>query len=169
MHFAYKRVFVNKCMLFCWPNHSLLGAFHLKVHMWPMTSIYIWHACLLAHGSSLSILFFDLCVSWAHHSVLFWWLGRSCHTLCINNQHYKICPFILLIHKVTYPATISACCGSHQATAEGYKCVLRASRVHFLLDSPVPGGIKMVKLDLAMQLILSAHCCFLKLNTMFRP
>ena len=41
-------------MLFCWPNYSLLGAFHAYVAL----DLNIWHACLLtqAEGSS----FFEL-------------------------------------------------------------------------------------------------------------
>ena len=42
-----------------------------------------------------------------------------------------MCPSRLVYTKVTYPATISACSGSDQATAVGCKRVWRASLVPF--------------------------------------
>ena len=51
--------------------------------------------------------------------------ARSCHAFA--NQYPKMCPSRLVYTKVTYPATISACSGSDQATAVGCKRVSRAS------------------------------------------
>ena len=55
---------------------------------------------------------------------------------------------------MTYSVTISACSGSDQAIDVGCIRILRAQYVHFLHESPIPGGLKMVKFELAAQLTL---------------
>ena len=93
----------------------------------PSLSLYIHVYCITLASRTLSTLFncVYMCVSWAHHCVLFPWLGGSCHAFA--NQYPKMCPSRLVYTKVTYPATISACSGSDQATAVGCKRAWRAS------------------------------------------
>ena len=62
---------------------------------------------------------------------------------------------------MTYSATISACSGADQASAVGCKSEVRALWFLLLLDSTIPGGLVMVKLEVAMQATFSAWCYLL--------
>ena len=71
--------------------------------------------------------------------------------------------------ELTYSATVSACCGSGQASAVGCKGVVRVPWFLFFLDSTIPGGFMMVKLEATAQVTLPTWCYILALNRMFSP
>ena len=77
-------------------------------------------------------------------------------------------PFQMAFYiEVTYSATISACSGSDQAPAVGCKGVVKAPWFLFLLDSTIPGGLMMVKLEASAQVTFLAWCYLLGLNMAF--
>ena len=97
---------------------------------------------LISHTHSILYNGVCKCIALAYHSVLFPWLGGSCHALKI--RAVKSRSFYI---EVTYSVTISACSGSDQASAVGCKGVVKAPWLLFLLDSTIPGGLMMVKLE----------------------
>ena len=77
------------------------------------------------------------------------------HSYIMHCQSDENMPFqTTLFKKRTYSVTISACSGSDHAISVGCIRILRAQYIHFLYDSPIPGGPKMVKFELAAQLTL---------------